>query len=105
MAHAPSVDELMARARAEFAGRLPAKVEELERLSSSGAWQDLRRASHKLRGSAATYGFVALGSLAAAIEDLLLAASCMPDDAARERLGGALADARAEARRASEQAP
>jgi HPt (histidine-containing phosphotransfer) domain-containing protein len=99
MGQAPTVDDLLAIARAEFAGRLPGKVAELDRLASIEAWQDLRVASHKLRGSAATYGFPALGALAATIEELLIAAGCQPDAGARERVGGAVAEARAEARR------
>jgi HPt (histidine-containing phosphotransfer) domain-containing protein len=99
MGQGAGVDELLALAQAEFAGRLPAKVSDLERLLSSGAWQELRVASHKLRGSAATYGFAALGSLAADIEETLLAAACNPDATARGRLGFAVDQARDEAQR------
>jgi HPt (histidine-containing phosphotransfer) domain-containing protein len=101
MGQAPTVDDLLAQARAEFAGRLPAKVDELERLWSGLAWQDLRVASHKLRGSAATYGFAALGGAAAAIEDLLLAAACRPDEATCDRVRARLDEARVEASRAA----
>ena len=98
------LDEIVAKARAEFAGRLGGKVDDLERLLSSEAWADLRVASHKLRGSAATYGFVELGALAGKVEDLLIEASSSPDAAARDRLRATLAEARAEVRRVSESA-
>jgi HPt (histidine-containing phosphotransfer) domain-containing protein len=101
MGQGPSVDELLAIARAEFAGRLPAKVAELEQLSAREAWQDLRVASHKLRGSAATYGFARLGATAATVEEVLIAAACQPDAVARDRVRGALIEARAEASRAA----
>jgi HPt (histidine-containing phosphotransfer) domain-containing protein len=98
------LDAIVAQARAEFAGRLGGKVDDLDRLFSSGAWAELRVASHKLRGSAATYGFVALGALAGQVEDLLIEVSCSPDAAARDRVRATLVEARAEARRASEPA-
>lgn len=101
MAPTSELDEIVAQARAEFAGRLGGKVDDLERLLSSEAWADLRVAAHKLRGSAATYGFVELGALAGKVEDLLIEASCAPDAAARERVRATLAEARVEVRRAS----
>ncbi len=57
----------------------PAKTAEIEKLVSASAWDEARRASHKLRGSAATYGFPALGDAAAAIEEALLAAGGAPN--------------------------
>lgn len=101
MAQAPSVEDLLAIARSGFAGRLPAKVEEICALASRGAWQEVRVAAHKLRGSAATYGFPALSVLAAAIEDAVLDAGGAPDPSASARIGDALHDARAEADRAA----
>jgi len=50
----PGVEALLAVARAEFAQRLPTKMAEVEKLLSDRAWDEARRASHKLRGSAAT---------------------------------------------------
>ena len=101
MAPSTELDEIVAKARADFAGRLGGKIDDLDRLFSSAAWSDLRVASHKLRGSAATYGFVELGALAGKVEDLLIEASCNPDGAARDRLRDTLAEARAEVGRAS----
>ncbi len=95
------LDAIVAQARAEYTGRLGGKIDDLDRLFSSGAWTDLRVASHKLRGSAATYGFVELGALAGKVEDLLLEVSCNPDAAARDRVRALLAEARVEAQRAS----
>ncbi|SRR5258708_13663518 len=100
MADAPGVDELLAIARAEFAARLPRKVEDLAGKLADGAWADLRIGSHRLRGSAATYGFAALGTLAGAIEEILEASGGAPDADARRRVEVALAEARAEAKRA-----
>jgi HPt (histidine-containing phosphotransfer) domain-containing protein len=74
----PSVEALLAVARAEFAQRLPAKMAEVEKLLSDLSWDGARRAAHKLRGSAATYGFPAVSTAAAAIEDALLAAGGPP---------------------------
>ena len=101
----PSVDVLLAVARADFACRLPAKTAEIEKLVSASAWEEARRAAHKLRGSAATYGFPALGEAAAAIEDALLAAGGAPDAQVfarvREILRGACLEAERCAREAS----
>jgi HPt (histidine-containing phosphotransfer) domain-containing protein len=101
MGQGPSVDDVLAIARAEFASRLPGKVDELARLHSSRAWKELRVAAHKLRGSAATYGFAALGTLAAEIEEILLASACAPDPPACERIRVTLGGAGLEAGRAA----
>jgi HPt (histidine-containing phosphotransfer) domain-containing protein len=92
-----NVDEMLAAARAEYAGRLVARVRDLDALAEKGAWSELRVLAHKLRGSAATYGFAALGALAASIEEVLIASGCAPDVAAVARIGEALAAARREA--------
>ncbi len=101
MAQGPGIDELLAAARSEFALRLPAKVEELESLASRPAWHELRVAAHKLRGSAATYGFPRLSSVAASVEDVLLGVGCAPTPAHVERILAALLEARTEAARAA----
>jgi HPt (histidine-containing phosphotransfer) domain-containing protein len=101
MAQGLSIDELLAAARSEFALRLPAKVGDLEAHAASEAWPDLRLAAHKLRGSAATYGFPAMSALAASIEDILLAAALAPGPDAVGRIGAAVTEARAEAERVS----
>jgi HPt (histidine-containing phosphotransfer) domain-containing protein len=72
------VDALLAEARADYASRLPEKLASLEALAARGAWDEARRAAHKLRGSAATYGFVAIGEAAATLEELLREASSDP---------------------------
>jgi HPt (histidine-containing phosphotransfer) domain-containing protein len=64
------VDALLAAARAEYASRLPSKLAAIEELAARGAWDEARRAAHKLRGSAATYGFAAVGDAAATLEKL-----------------------------------
>jgi HPt (histidine-containing phosphotransfer) domain-containing protein len=100
----PSIDALLAVARADFARRLPAKTAEIENLVSASAWDEARRASHKLRGSAATYGFPALGEAAAAIEDSLLAAGGAPDAQALARVTDIVRGACLEAERCSREA-
>jgi HPt (histidine-containing phosphotransfer) domain-containing protein len=97
----PSVRDMLAVARAEFAGRLLAKVDELDALVAREAWDEVRRAAHKLRGSAATYGFPELGAAAATAEDVLIEAAGSPGGAARARLADALRTARTEAERAA----
>lgn len=87
-------ETLLAAARADFASRLGDKVRELQDLFDRGAWSEARRAAHKLRGSAATYGFAKIGAAAAAMEDILIAAQLAPDEEARSRFALALATAR-----------
>jgi len=85
----PAVEDALAAVRRDFASRLPERGAELAAFVVRGAWDDLRRAAHKLRGSASTYGFADLGEHAAAIEDILLEAADAgrpPDAAAKARL-------------------
>jgi HPt (histidine-containing phosphotransfer) domain-containing protein len=97
----PSVRDMLAAARAEFGGRLLSKVDELDSLVARGEWDEARRAAHKLRGSASTYGFPEVGAAAAAAEEVLIQAAGAPDDTARARLADALMTARTEAERAA----
>lgn len=103
--HDPSIEDLLAAARADFASRLPARAAEVQALVADGAWDEARRAVHKLRGSAATYGFAGLGAAVAALEDLLLAAAATvgiprPVDA---RIAEKVREVRAEADRAGQE--
>jgi HPt (histidine-containing phosphotransfer) domain-containing protein len=88
-----TIEELMAAARADFASRLGAKLGELRAFSSQAKWSDARRAAHRLRGSAATYGFPAIGAAAGAMEDALKSSGESPDEEAREGFASALASA------------
>lgn len=99
------VEKLLAAAKADFASRLDDKVRELQDLASRGAWTEARRAAHKLRGSAATYGFAKIGAVAAAMEDVLIEAALVPDEAAKTRFAAALAEARVESEHATGGAP
>jgi HPt (histidine-containing phosphotransfer) domain-containing protein len=99
-----SIDALLAAAQSQFAAGLPARVSAVEECVARGAWDDARRAAHKLRGSSATYGFAALAAAAAAIEDALLDV-VEPTDELRALLAGHLVEARAEAERAAYEAP
>jgi HPt (histidine-containing phosphotransfer) domain-containing protein len=103
----PSIDELLAAARSQFAASLPAKVAVIEAHVARGAWDDARRAAHQLRGSAATYGFAALGASAGAIEDALLdvVGAAGPPEPVRARIAGHLDDGKAEAERAAGGSP
>jgi HPt (histidine-containing phosphotransfer) domain-containing protein len=82
----PWIDAALAAVRAQFAEALPEKAANIGALVARGAWDDARRAAHRLRGSAGTYGFVELGARAAAIEELLLAEPAGPSGEARERV-------------------
>ncbi len=84
------VDALLAAARAEYASRLPSKLAALEELAARGAWDEARRAAHKLRGSAATYGFAAIGDAAAALEKLAAEATSIDPALVRDALEHAL---------------
>lgn len=97
----PSIEALLAAARAQFAAGLPSRIEALDGFVASGQWEDARRAAHKLRGAAATYGYAALGESAAAIEQFLLDAEDRPGDDARARLAEMLSASRIEAARAA----
>jgi HPt (histidine-containing phosphotransfer) domain-containing protein len=99
-----SIDALLAAAHSQFAASLPAKVASIEESLAGGAWEDVRRAAHRLRGSAGTYGFAALAAAAAAIEDALLEVTEPPADV-RARIAEHLAAARAEADHAARGAP
>jgi HPt (histidine-containing phosphotransfer) domain-containing protein len=93
----PSIAALLAAARSQFAAGLSARMAALDEFVEHGAWQDARRAAHKLRGAAATYGFAAVGECAGAIEEMLLEAGDDPGPEARARIAERLLAARAEA--------
>lgn len=95
----PTVEQMLAEARAQFAASLPAKAAALEEHLARGSWEEARRAAHKLRGSAGTYGFVALGAAAAEVEEALIAAGSRPEAAAAAHIGDKAREARVEAER------
>jgi HPt (histidine-containing phosphotransfer) domain-containing protein len=95
----PTVEQLLAEARAQFASSLPAKAAALQDHLARGAWEEARRAAHKLRGSAGTYGFAVLGAAAGEVEEALIAAASQPDTDAAARIADKARDARAEAER------
>lgn len=94
------VDALLAAAREQYASRLPSKLADIEESAARGDWDEARRAAHKLRGSAATYGFVAIGDAAATFEQLAIDATSI--DPARFR--GAIDEALKRVRDAIERA-
>jgi HPt (histidine-containing phosphotransfer) domain-containing protein len=94
------VDALLAAARAQYASRLPSKLAAIEELAGRGAWDEARREAHKLRGSAATYGFATVGRAAAVLEQLAADASSQPPAGTPGALDEALQRARIEVERA-----
>jgi HPt (histidine-containing phosphotransfer) domain-containing protein len=100
----PAIEELLAAARRQFAVSLPSKAADVEALVARGAWAEARRAAHKLRGSAGTYGFAEVGAAAGAIEDTLLEGKDAPDAGARDRIALRLQEAHLEAERAARDA-
>jgi HPt (histidine-containing phosphotransfer) domain-containing protein len=98
-------EALLAAARADFAARLEAKLREIQQLSSEGAWAGARRAAHRLRGSAATYGFGAVSEAAAAMEDILIASNEAPGEEAKNRFDSALRAALLASDRAASEGP
>ena len=93
---------MLAAARAEYALRLPSKLAAIEALTARGEWDEARRAAHKLRGSAATYGFATIGEAAAVLEQLATeASSTTAEGPARAALLDALHRARIEIERAA----
>ncbi len=90
------------RCEPEYAARLPSKLAIIEDLAARGVWDEARRAAHKLRGSAATHGFVTLGDAAARLEELFAAAAALDPAAARASVEKALHGAHAEVARAGE---
>src|ERR1700722_12049824 len=102
----PTIEALLAAARAQYAESLGAKGANLVALIAKADWNETRRAAHKLRGSAATYGFVAFGGHAGALEELLIEVGGNPDAGARARIAQIEMDLSAEAVRAiGEMAP
>lgn len=97
----PSIESLLAAARAGFAAGLASRMEALDGFVSRGAWEEARRAAHKLRGAAATYGYAVLGQSAAAIEQALLETEDWPSAEARARIVQLLTECQAEAARAA----
>jgi HPt (histidine-containing phosphotransfer) domain-containing protein len=101
----PSIDAALAAVRAQFALALPDKAANVRALLARGAWDDARRAAHRLRGSAGTYGFAPLGAAAAAIEELLLAEPAGPGEETRDRLERLAGDLAAQAELAAAEPP
>ncbi len=99
------LEALLAAAKADFASRIDDKLRELHELSKREAWAEARRAAHKLRGSAATYGFPKIGAAAGAMEDVLVEAGPAPSDDVRKAFASALAAAQSEPERLGSRRP
>jgi len=101
----PAIEALVASARADFSRGLVAKASAIEAMVCRAAWDDARRAAHKLRGSAGVYGFAALGTYAAALEEILSNGGRPPNEQTQASVRAKLAELRAEAERASQEGP
>ncbi|MDP9033892.1 MAG: Hpt domain-containing protein [Myxococcota bacterium] len=86
----PAVEALLRAARDDYAASLPAKLAALRALVDAGAWRDAQRGAHRLRGSAGTYGFEALGGLVTELEELLIEGGEAPSLSCRGRIADAL---------------
>ena len=95
----PSIDELLALAKAQFASGVSARVAGIGGAAGRAAWEDVRRGAHKLRGAAATYGFVALGATAGEIEEALIEVRDRPGPDVCARVAALVAKLEAEAAR------
>jgi HPt (histidine-containing phosphotransfer) domain-containing protein len=74
--HDRDLDAALAALQAEYAGELPGLVQALAALVEAGrtdpeAAARARRAAHRIRGTAGSYGFHAVGEAAGRIEDAL----------------------------------
>jgi len=101
----PATLALMAEARAQFAAALTAKATTLVEILGRRAWDDARRAAHRLRGSAGTYGFAEVGAAAASLEEGLLEAGGAPSPEVVARLEALAREVQAAADRAAGAAP
>ena len=72
-------EEFWAPLRARFRAGLPARAAELEAALAYGDVAAARRLLHKVRGTAAGYGFIALSECAARAEDALRAGATLAD--------------------------
>lgn len=93
----PALEAILAEARREFAAALPARIDEVKDLVHHGAWDEARRAAHKLRGSSATYGLTEVGEIMGEIEEVLIASLPSPGAGAQAQVASLLARARAAA--------
>jgi HPt (histidine-containing phosphotransfer) domain-containing protein len=83
---------------ADYRRRLPARIADMEAQAGREDWSNVCRAAHKLRGSAAVYGFPSVSHVAAELEELLMATDNTPSSADVRRL---LLDLRREIERAA----
>jgi HPt (histidine-containing phosphotransfer) domain-containing protein len=84
---------------ADYRRRLPARIADIEAQAGREDWANVCRTVHKLRGSAAVYGFPAVSHFAAELEELLIANDNAPADAAKVEARRLLQDMRREIER------
>ena len=90
----PAVDAGIAALVGEYLAGLEGTVRVVEAARSAGDVHALRRAAHRVRGTAATYGFPALTDAAGRCEDALRTGTLDDATSAVEGLLAALSDAR-----------
>jgi CheY-like chemotaxis protein len=100
----PSVDAELRELQEMFAASLPGKIDEMESAillaqSDPARVPEAKSHAHRLRGSAGSYGFPAVGAAAGVIEDLL-AEACSAGGEQRPRLWDDVRRALASARNA-----
>lgn len=66
-----SFEAQMAKLRETFLERLARTLVEVDQLAAEGRLQDIGNIAHRLKGSAASYGFEALGAAAKETEEML----------------------------------
>jgi HPt (histidine-containing phosphotransfer) domain-containing protein len=54
---------------AEFVAELPQRVGAMERAAAGGAWEEVRRLAHQLKGAGGSYGFPAISAAAREVEN------------------------------------
>ena len=64
-----TVDSILKPYLDRFLSETRSNIQSLRKAHSEKEWESMRKLSHKIRGSAGSYGFVDLGDCAAVIED------------------------------------
>ena len=88
-----SFEAQMAKLRETFLERLAQTQAELDQLAADGRLRDIINIAHRLKGSAASYGFEALGAAAKKTEEMLAERGSAIDIGAVEPLRTAISAA------------
>ena len=88
-----SFEAQMASLRETFLERLAQTQAELDQLAADGRLRDIINIAHRLKGSAASYGFEALGAAAKEAEERLTTGDSAASSGALEPLRAAISTA------------